>query len=105
MDLTKIMKQAQQMQAKMQEMQAELETVQTEGQAGAGLVTVVLTGKGALKSVSIDPSLLQPGEKDILEDLLIAAHADASLKNGRMMEERMKAATAGMPVPPGMKLF
>jgi nucleoid-associated protein EbfC len=105
MDLTKIMKQAQQMQAKMQEMQAELEMVQTEGQSGAGLVRVVLTGKGALKSVTIDPSLLQPGEKDILEDLLIAAHADASLKNSRLMDERMKAATAGMPVPPGMKLF
>jgi nucleoid-associated protein EbfC len=105
MDLNKIMKQAQQMQAKMQEMQAELETIETEGKSGAGLVTIVLTGKGALKSVTIDPSLLMPEEKEILEDLLVAAHADASAKNSRVMEERMKAATAGMPVPPGMKLF
>lgn len=105
MDMMKLMKQAQAMQSKVQEMQAELEQAETEGQAGAGMVKVTLTGKGALKAIAIDPSLLKEDEKEILEDLIIAAHADASQKNARMMEERMKEATAGLPIPPGMKLF
>jgi hypothetical protein len=105
MDMMKLMKQAQQMQAKVQAMQAELENAEVEGQAGAGMVKVTLTGKGALKGVSIDPSLLKEDEKEILEDLIIAAHADAAAKNARVMEEKMKEATAGLPIPPGMKLF
>jgi nucleoid-associated protein EbfC len=105
MDMMKLMKQAQQMQAKVQQMQAELEEAETEGQAGAGMVKVVLTGKGQMKSVSIDPSLLKEDEKEIVEDLILAAHNDAMQKNARMMEEKMKSATAGMPIPPGMKLF
>eukprot|EP01036_Dinobryon_divergens_P054949 gene54950-73407_t len=91
----KLMKQAQQMQAKMADMQAELEAAVTEGQSGAGMVRVVMTGKGQLKSIAIDPSLMKEEEKEILEDLIIAAHADAMAKNARVMEEKMKSATAG----------
>jgi len=105
MDMMKLMKQAQQMQAKVQQMQAELEGAEVEGQAGGGMVRITLTGKGALKGVSIDPSLLKEDEKEILEDLIVAAHADAAGKNARVMEEKMKEATAGLPIPPGMKLF
>jgi DNA-binding YbaB/EbfC family protein len=93
------------MQAKVADMQAELERAETEGQAGAGMVKVTLTGKGVLKAITIDPSLLKEDEKEILEDLIVAAHNDATQKNSRMMEEKMKAATAGLPIPPGMKLF
>jgi nucleoid-associated protein EbfC len=105
MDMMKLMKQAQQMQARMADMQAELEAAETEGQAGAGMVKVKLTGKGQLKAITIDPSMMKEDEKEILEDLIIAAHADAMAKNARIMEEKMKTATVGMPIPPGMKLF
>jgi nucleoid-associated protein EbfC len=105
MDMMKLMKQAQQMQARMADMQAELEASETEGQAGAGMVKITLTGKGHMKAITIDPSLMKEEEKDILEDLIMAAHADAMMKNARIMEEKMKTATAGMPIPPGMKLF
>ena len=101
----KLMQQAQQMQAIVQQMQAELEAAETEGQSGAGMVRISMTGKGQLKSITIDPSLLKEDEKEILEDLIIAAHADATAKNAKIMEEKMKSATAGMPIPPGMKLF
>jgi nucleoid-associated protein EbfC len=105
MDMMKLMKQAQQMQSRMADMQAELEASLTEGQAGAGMVKVTLTGKGALKGITIDPSLMKEDEKEILEDLIIAAHNDAMTRNARLMEDKMKTATAGMPIPPGMKLF
>ena len=105
MDMMKLMKQAQQMQAKMADMQAELEAAITEGQSGAGMVKITMTGKGQLKGITIDPSLMKEEEKEILEDLIIAAHADAMAKNARVMEEKMKSATAGLPIPPGMKLF
>jgi nucleoid-associated protein EbfC len=105
MDMMKLMKQAQEMQAKVQQMQAELELAETEGQAGAGMVKITLTGKGALKGISIDPSMMKEDEKEILEDLIIAAHNDAMQKNSRIMEDKMKTATAGLPIPPGMKLF
>jgi hypothetical protein len=105
MDMMKLMKQAQEMQARMGRMQAELETLETEGASGGGLVKVVLTGKNALKSVSIDPSLLNPDDREVIEDLLVAAFADASAKNTRQIEERMKGVTGGMPLPPGLKLF
>jgi nucleoid-associated protein EbfC len=105
MDMMKLMKQARDMQAKVQQMQSELEQAETEGQAGAGMVKVTLTGKGVLKAIQIDPSMMKEDEKEILEDLIIAAHNDAMQKNSRIMEEKMKSATAGMPIPPGMKLF
>jgi nucleoid-associated protein EbfC len=105
MDMMKLMKQAQQMQAKMADMQAELEAAITEGQAGAGMVKLTMTGKGQLKGITIDPSLMRADEVEILEDLIIAAHNDAMQKNARVMEDKMKTATAGLPIPPGMKLF
>jgi nucleoid-associated protein EbfC len=105
MDMMKLMKQAREMQAKVADMQAELEQAETEGQAGAGMVKVTLTGKGVMKSIAIDPSMMKEDEKEILEDLIIAANNDAMQKNSRMMEEKMKTATAGLPIPPGMKLF
>lgn len=105
MDMMKLMKQAREMQGKVAAMQAELELAETEGQAGAGMVKVTLNGKGVMKGISIDPSMMKEDEKEILEDLIIAAHNDAMQKNARVMEEKMKTATAGLPIPPGMKLF
>ncbi len=103
-DIMGLMKQAQAMQSRMQEMQAELESAQIEGQSGGGLVRVTLTGKGVMKGLSIDASLMKADEKEIVEDLILAAHEDARKKSERIMEEKMKAVTAGMPLPPGMKL-
>ncbi len=103
-DIMGIMKQAQAMQARMQEVQAEVERIEVEGQSGGGMVRVTLTAKGAMKGVSIDPSLMAPGEGEILEDLFMAAHEDARKKAEQVMEEKMKAVTAGLPLPPGMKL-
>jgi hypothetical protein len=105
MDVMKLMKQAQAMQAKMADMQAELEAATVEGMAGAGMVRMTLTGKGDLKSIAIDDSLMKADERDILEDLIVAAHADARQKSQRLMEEKMSSLTGGLPMPPGMKLF
>ncbi len=99
-----LMKQAEQMQQKMAEMQARLEQAQVEGVSGAGLVRLILTGKGALKNVKIDPKLIDPAEAEMLEDLLLAAHADAKSKLDALTESEMKGATGGLSLPPGMKL-
>ena len=104
MDIRGMMKQAQAMQAKMQAAQAELETAEVEGAAGGGMVRVTATAKGQVKNVSIDDSLMKPEEKEILEDLLVAALEDARKKAERVAEEKMKSVTAGLPLPPGMKL-
>ncbi|MFL6932735.1 MAG: YbaB/EbfC family nucleoid-associated protein [Xanthobacteraceae bacterium] len=104
-DFGNLMKQAAQLQAKMQAMQAELDQIEVEGTAGGGLVTVKLSAKGEMKGVSIDPSLLKPEEKDIVEDLLVAAHGDARRKAEAVMQEKMKSLTGGLPLPPGLKLF
>jgi nucleoid-associated protein EbfC len=104
-DMMGLMKQAQAVQAKMQEMQAEMERLEIEGQSGGGLVRVTLTAKGQMKALAIDASLLKPDDKEILEDLIVAAHEDARKKAERLMEEKMRAVTAGLPLPPGMKLF
>ena len=103
-DIMGLMKQAQAMQAKLAEAQAELDTIEVEGQAGGGMVRVTLTAKGAMKGVTIDPSLMKAEEKEIAEDLIVAAHADARAKAERVLEEKMKTMTAGMPLPPGLKL-
>jgi nucleoid-associated protein EbfC len=100
-----LMKQAQAMQTKLQEAQAELERIEVEGQSGGGLVRVTLTAKGVLKGLALDPSLLKPDDKDMLEDLIIAAYDDARKKADRLAEERLKSLTAGLPIPPGLKLF
>jgi nucleoid-associated protein EbfC len=104
-DLMGMMKQAAQLQSKMQALQAELDQMTIEGSAGGGLVTVTLTGKGDLKATKIDASLMKPDETEILEDLLVAAHADAKRKSEVVLQDKMKALTGGLPLPPGMKLF
>lgn len=104
-DLMGLMKQASQLQSKMEALQAELDTIEVEGAAGGGLVTVTLTAKGDMKGAKVDDSLLKPGEKEILEDLLVAAHADARRKAEAVMKEKMQGLTGGLPLPPGMKLF
>lgn len=103
-DLMGMMKQAQQLQAKMQEAQAELEKIEIAGTAGGGLVTVTLNGKGVMLSTAIDPSLLQPGEAEILEDLITAAHNDAKTKMETVTAEKMQQLTGGMQLPPGLNL-
>ena len=104
MDMMKLMKQAQDMQAKMQAVQAELESLEVEGAAGGEMVRVRLTAKGELKAITLDPSLLVASDKDILEDLILAAHGDARKKADAIAAEMMKSVTAGMPLPPGFKL-
>src|SRR5262249_60266940 len=102
-DFLGLMKQAAQLQSKMQGMQAELDQIEVEGTAGGGIVTVTITAKGDLKGITIDDSLLKPSEKEIMEDLLIAAHAEARRKAEFVLQEKMKAVTGGRPTPPGCK--
>jgi DNA-binding YbaB/EbfC family protein len=104
-DFLGMMKQATELKSKMEAMQAELDRIEVEGAAGAGLVTVKLSGKGDLRGVSIDGTLLKPDQKEIVEDLLIAAHADARRKLETLLQEKMQALTGGLPLPPGLKLF
>src|ERR1700750_17413 len=104
-DCLGLMKQAAQLQLKMQALQAELDTIEVEGTAGGGMVTVRLTAKGDLKGVKADESLYKPSEKDVFEDLLVAAHADARRKAEAVMQDKMKGLTGGLPLPPGLKLF
>lgn len=101
-DFLGMMKQAAQLQSKMQAMQAELDAIEVEGAAGGGMVSVTLTAKGDLKSVRIDDSLMQASEKEILEDLLVTAHADARRKAEAVLAEKMKAVAGGLPLPPGL---
>jgi len=104
-DFLGMMKQAAQLQTKMQELQAELDKTEVEGAAGGGMVTVRLSAKGEMRGVKIDPSLIKSDEAEILEDLLVAAHADARRKAEEVMQDKMKALTGGLPLPPGLKLF
>jgi nucleoid-associated protein EbfC len=104
-DIMGMMKQAQELQARMQKMQEELSEAEVDGRSGAGLVTVTLDGKGQMKRVKIAPSLMQPGESEILEDLILAAAQDAKVKAEVLMQDKMKTATGGMALPPGLKLF
>ena len=103
-DFLGLMKQAAQSQSKMQAMQAELDQIEVEGTAGGGLVTVILTAKGDLKGIKMDDSLLKPSEKEVLEDLMVAAHADARRKAEVVLQEKMKSLTGGLPLPPGLGL-
>src|SRR3974390_3186748 len=104
-DFLGLMKQAAELKSKMEAMQAELDQVEVEGSSGAGLVTVRLSGKGEMKGVKIDPSLIKPEEMEIVEDLIVAAHADARRKAESLLQEKMKTVTGGLPLPPGVKLF
>ncbi len=103
-DFLGMMKKAAQMQARMQELQAELDQTEVEGTAGGGMVSVKLTAKGDLKGVRLDDSLMKPGDKEILEDLLVAAHADARRKAEAVMQDKMKELAGGLELPPGLKL-
>jgi nucleoid-associated protein EbfC len=104
-DIMGLMKQVQSAQAKLEEMQKELETIEVEGQAGGGLVKIRLTAKGEMKGISIDASLLKPEDAEMLEDLVVAAHAEARRKAEAVLAEKMKNATGGLSLPPGLKLF
>jgi nucleoid-associated protein EbfC len=104
-DFLGLMKQAAQLKSKMEEMQAELEASEVEGLAGGGLVAVKLNGKGDLRGVRIDDTLLKPTEREVVEDLIVAAHADARRKVEALMQEKMQSVAGGLPLPPGMKLF
>ena len=96
-DFLGLMKQAAELKSKMEAMQAELDRVEVEGISGGGLVVVRLSGKGDMKSVSIDPSLIKPSEKEIIEDLLVAAHTDARRKAEAQLQEKMKGVAGGLP--------
>ena len=102
-NLGNLMKQASQMQAKMGEMQAKLADSEVEGSAGAGLLRVTITGKFDLRKVSIDPSLVNPAEVGVLEDLIVTAFADARLKAEALMQEEMEKITGGLGLPGGFK--
>ena len=104
-DFLGLMKQATEFKSKMEAMQAELEALEIEGVAGGGLVVIQLSGKGDLRGARIDESLLKPDQKEIVEDLIVAAHADARRKLETMLQEKMQALTGGLPLPPGLKLF
>src|ERR1700741_1386066 len=104
-DFLGLMKQAGQLQAKMQEMQAQPGKITGDGTAGGGMVSVTMSAKGDLKGVRIDEQLVKPGEKEIIEDLIVAAHADARRKAEALLAEKMKGLTGGLPLPPGLKLF
>ena len=102
-DIMGLMSKAKEMQEKMQAMQAEMETMTVDGTAGGGMVTVTLTGKGAMQALKIDPSMFQEDDVEILEDLIVAAHKDAKDKGEAQAQEKMASLTAGLPLPPGMK--
>jgi DNA-binding YbaB/EbfC family protein len=104
-DLMGMMKQVGQMQARLKEVQDELARSEIEGQSGGGLVRLTVDGKGEVKRVKIDPSLLKADEVEILEDLVVAAAADARAKADSAMQAKMSKITGGLPLPPGMKLF
>jgi len=103
-DIMGLMSKAKEMQDKMQAMQEELANLEVEGSSGAGMVTVTLNGKGQMTAITIDPGMLKEGEGDILEDLVIAAHNDAKSKVEEETARRTQELTAGLPIPPGMKL-
>lgn len=104
MNLQKMLQQAKAMQAKLEEAQAKAEQLEVEGSAGGGMVKITLTGKGMGKKIAIDDSLIEKAEKEMLEDLIIAALNDAKKKSEEAMQAEMSSVTAGMQLPPGMKL-
>ncbi|SMF07609.1 hypothetical protein SAMN06265365_102238 [Tistlia consotensis] len=103
-NLGQLMKQAQQMQSKMAELQEKLAEQELEGQAGGGMVRVTVNGKNEVKAVKIDPSLVDPNDVEVLEDLILAAFNDARAKVERFSQEAMKELTGGLSLPPGMNL-
>ena len=104
MDILGIMKKAQEMQSKLAETQEELARIEVEGQSGGGMVHVTMTAKLDLKAIKLDPALLNPEQAEMAQDLILAAFADAKAKAERAAAEKMQELTAGLPLPPGMKL-
>src|ERR1700735_454048 len=104
-DFLGLMKQATELKSKMEAMQAELDRMEVEGTAGGGLITLKISGKGDLRGVHVDDSLLKPDQKEILEDLIVAAHADARRKLETMLAEKMHAMAGGLALTSGLKLF
>ena len=103
-NLSNMMKQAQQLQKKMAEAQEALSSIEVEGVSGGGLVKVTATAKGEIKRILLDDSIMKPDEKEITEDLIVAAINDAKQKGEAATQEKMKDITGGLPLPPGMKL-
>ena len=103
-NLGNMMKQAQQMQQRMAEMQAQLDLVEMEGASGGGLVKITVNGKGDLKRISLDKSLMDPEETEVVEDLILAAFTDAKAKVESHVSSEMAKVTGGLKLPPGMKL-
>ncbi|OPF94665.1 Nucleoid-associated protein YbaB [Rhodopseudomonas palustris] len=103
-DFLGMMKQAAQLQSKMKAMQAELDQIEVEGLSGGGLVKVRMSAKMEVRGISIDPSLIKADEREVLEDLLAAAHGDAHRKAEAAMQEKMQALTGGLGLPPGLGL-
>lgn len=103
-DLSGLMKQAQDMQKRMGEAQARLETVEVTGRSGAGMVELTLTARGEMRAIKIDPTLLEPSEAEVLEDLVKAAHADAKRKADEAQQKVLSEATRGLGLPPGIDL-
>ncbi|HEU5047944.1 MAG TPA: YbaB/EbfC family nucleoid-associated protein [Rickettsiales bacterium] len=104
MNIQKMMKQAQEMQNKISSMQAKLEEEESEGSSGGGMVRVVMNGKGAVKKLTLDKSIIDPNDKEMLEDLIVAAFNDAKNKVETNMSDQMSKITSGLSLPPGMKL-
>ncbi len=103
-DMAGMMKKAQEMQGKMAEMQEEMHNIMVEGEAGAGLVKATCTAKGELKGLNIDPSIFNGDDKEVVEDLILAAIKDAQAKASERAAEEMGKLTEGLGLPPGMKL-
>jgi hypothetical protein len=103
-DLAELMKQAGAMQAKLASAQEAIAALEVEGQSGGGMVKIVINGKGYVKAVAIERALLKPEDGEVIEDLIAAALNDAKSKLDVQAAEEMKALTAGLPLPPGMKL-
>ena len=103
-DMAGMMKKAQEMQAKMGEVQEALSSITVEGEAGAGLVRATATAKGELTALDIDPSIFDPNEKEMVEDLILAAVKDAQAKAAERSRQEMQRMAEGMGLPPGMKL-
>ena len=103
-NLNQMMKQAQEMQSRMEAMQTRLETVEIEGVSGAGMVKLTLNGKGEMRRIAIDPKLMEESEREMLEDLIVAAHNDAKSRIEAHMQQEMSALTGGLKLPPGLKL-
>ena len=104
-DIMKLMKQAGEIQGRMQKLQEDLAGLEVEGQSGAGLVKVTLNGKMEARGIKIDPSLIKPGEAEMLEDLILAAFQDAKGKAETAVQAKMQEVTGGLQLPPGLKLF